>query len=384
MLSTPRSFYLDEEARKRAAAQLMAQQGVQASSMVQDALMDAEKMAFQKGEADRTQTQREVGNKRNETLDASSLRALDSEIDNREQDNARRAALDAERTRGLRLTDEVKSERAKPPAAPEGPGQWLGGDLNPDLVEPREQTPRPRALAERLRESEEFHDVPTSTVDAEWIRQEREHGARTGDADLDAARAEQARARAARDRRPPVVKPAKPANVKTGRGRSGFIAKRLADYDASIEALTDVQRRASNFDFGPVSTWLNDVGQVTGFDDAAFTRIKADIAGEVQMIMSLLSGAAIPKAEMTRLEAGLPTANMNDTAFREKLASTIDRFTRARKYLAQEGGAAPDDGGGEGEAPPRADGKVKVRRLSDGAEGWKSPDQIDPGVYERI
>lgn len=108
----------------------------------------------------------------------------------------------------------------------------------------------------------------------------------------------------------------------------------IAKYDASLESLQSIAKRAPEFDFGPASNVLNYWAQKFGVDDAGFTKIKADLANETSAMVSDISGAAVPVDEFNRLKQGLPQSDDGDTAFMQKLMSTIERLQRARKYLS--------------------------------------------------
>jgi len=119
--------------------------------------------------------------------------------------------------------------------------------------------------------------------------------------------------------------------------------KEVGDLDATMRGIQDLQRRNPSVGTGFFRAMQNSVAQTLGIDDPKATKYRADIANLSNEIISRLSGANVPPAEMERIAQGLPDFGDDDAAYSEKLAATMERVDRARKGLVSAAKAANRD-----------------------------------------
>ena len=119
--------------------------------------------------------------------------------------------------------------------------------------------------------------------------------------------------------------------------------KEVGELDAATRGIQDLERRNPGVGTGFFRAVQNSIAQTFGIDDPKATKYRADIANLSNEIISRLSGANVPPAEMERIAQGLPAFSDDDAAFTEKLRATKERVDRARKGLVGAAKAANRD-----------------------------------------
>lgn len=122
--------------------------------------------------------------------------------------------------------------------------------------------------------------------------------------------------------------------------------KEVGELDATTRGIQDLERRNPGVGTGFFRAVQNSIAQTFGVDDPKATKYRADIANLSNEIISRLSGANVPPAEMERIAQGLPDFSDDDKAFTEKLKATKERVDRARKGLVGAAKAANRDTAG--------------------------------------
>ena len=122
--------------------------------------------------------------------------------------------------------------------------------------------------------------------------------------------------------------------------------KEVGELDATTRGIQDLERRNPGVGTGFFRAVQNSIAQTFGIDDPKATKYRADIANLSNEIISRLSGANVPPAEMERIAQGLPAFSDDDAAFTEKLRATKERVDRARKGLVGAAKAANRDTAG--------------------------------------
>jgi hypothetical protein len=122
--------------------------------------------------------------------------------------------------------------------------------------------------------------------------------------------------------------------------------KEVGELDATTRGIQDLERRNPGVGTGFFRAVQNSIAQTLGVDDPKATKYRADIANLSNEIISRLSGANVPPAEMERIAQGLPDFGDDDKAFTEKLKATKERVDRARKGLVGAAKAANRDTAG--------------------------------------
>jgi hypothetical protein len=118
--------------------------------------------------------------------------------------------------------------------------------------------------------------------------------------------------------------------MKGGKPLEATVVKDIAEADATMAAVKDLERRNPDIGTGFFRSVQNTLAQVVGIDDPATTKFRADTANLTNEIISRLSGANVPPPEMERIAQGIPQFGDDDVAFKQKLKATWDRVERAR------------------------------------------------------
>lgn len=128
-----------------------------------------------------------------------------------------------------------------------------------------------------------------------------------------------------RDKEASTLARDKAEGEKQGKPLEAATVQKIADAQASLDALDSILDRKGDVDTGPIAAFLNEKAQVLGVDNEEVTTLRADLGNIVNQIINTLSGAAVSEGEFARIRQGLPQFDDNDRAFVAKVKATRKR-----------------------------------------------------------
>lgn len=371
-LADPTSVYLENLARRRAEAEIMRQQGLQVAQGLQSGIGQmGEAMRIKKSDEDKAAaTAREVEQQGVvNAREAEGLRIRQAQ-EKREAEGfaAEQAIRNAQEGRAA---EEFKAGQAAEAAA--APFRLRKAEAEASAVETKaseaERENAKRLAVETYNAINDLGGEPDEVYNAAIAHATAVSGLSEPEVTQAIREDAQARADAEAKNAPkpsagPRVQKAPTVKAEPTKPLEATMVKDVADLDAQLDQLRQIQIEKPGVNTGPISSFLNRAASVVDWDDPKFRSLKAKTANVMNEVISRLSGANVPPAEWERLVQGIPQPGDDDDVFQEKLSSTIMRIETTRRNILKAARAAGRDVSGFDDdipassvrgAPPSAD-----------------------------